>query len=102
MFDSKQMPEMAEKFAQEMSKMMPAQMPKMKFNKTGYEIRANMLEMAQNQMWQDYHAKFGAWEATVKKEGDEMVTTVEFPESPSTEMILETANKFYDFVNKSQ
>lgn len=115
MFDVKQMTEMAEKFAElqknfgmkpeefasAFSKMMPKapEMPKMTFNKNGYEIRTQMLEMAQNQIWQDYHAKLGEYEASVKKEGDEVVTKVAMPTVPGTEAVLEAAEKFYNFVN---
>lgn len=78
------------------------EMPKMTFNKNGYEIRTKVLEMAQNQMWQDYHAKLGAYETSVKKEGDEVVTTVSMPEVPGAEAVLDAAQKFYDFVNKGK
>lgn len=74
-------------------------MPKMSFNKNGYEIRTKVLEMAQNQLWQDYHAQLGAYEASVKKEGDEVVTTVTMPDVPGAEAVLEAAEKFYNFVN---
>ena len=115
MFDVKQMTEMAEKFAElqknfgikpdefasAFSKMMPstAGMPKVKFNKSGFEIRAEMLELASSQMWQDYHAKLGAYETSVSKEDGEVVTKVDFPAAPTTEAILEAAEKFYNFVN---
>ena len=57
----------------QMSDMMKNFVPVMKPNKNGYEIRTKVLEMAQTQMWQDYNAKWGAWETKVTKEGDEMV-----------------------------
>ena len=79
-----------------------AELPKMTFNKNGYEIRTKVLEMAQNQMWQDYHAKLGEYEASVKKEGNEVVTTVSMPEVPGAEAVLEAAQKFYDFVNRGK
>jgi len=75
------------------------EMPKMTFNKNGYEIRTKVLEMAQNQMWQDYHAKLGEYETSVKKEGDEIVTTVSMPEVPGADAVVEAATKFYNFVN---
>ena len=87
--------EMMEQFAQ----MMKAAMPQVKANKNGYELRTKVLEFAQNQAWQDYHAKLGAFETTVTKEGDEIVTTVEMPQVPGAEQVLETANKFYEFVS---
>ena len=115
MFDIKQMTEMAEKFGEiykttgikpeafteafaKMAPQAPA-MPKVKFNKTGFEIRAEMLELASSQLWQDYHAKLGAYETSVSQEDGEVVTKVEFPEAPTTEAILEAAEKFYNFVN---
>ena len=112
MFDVKQMKEMADKFAElytttgmkpeaftdAFSKMAP-QIPKVAFNKNGYEIRTQVLEMAQNQLWQDYYAKVGALETSVRKEHDEVVTKVEFPEFPGSDQVLETARQFYDFVN---
>ena len=79
--------------------MMKAAMPQVKANKNGYELRTKVLEFAQNQAWQDYHAKLGAFETSVTKEGDEIVTTVEMPQVPGAEQVLETANKFYEFVS---
>tara|TARA_R100000027_G_scaffold64450_1_gene57953 strand:- start:357 stop:719 length:363 start_codon:yes stop_codon:yes gene_type:complete len=87
-----------QKFAEAMQKMMP-EAPKVNFNKNGYEIRAQMLEMAQNQMWQDYHAKWGAFETSVNKEDKEVVVKVEMPTVPGADVVLETAEKFYNFVN---
>lgn len=79
--------------------MMKAAMPAVKPNKNGYEIRTKVLEMAQNQTWQDFHAKWGAYETTVTKEGDEVVTKVDMPEVPGADAVLEAAEKFYAFVN---
>jgi len=74
-------------------------MPKITTNKNGYEIRTKVLEMAQNNIWNDYHAKLGQFETTVAKEGDEVVTTVALPEVPGADAVLEAAEKFYEFVN---
>lgn len=79
--------------------MMKSAMPQVKTNKNGYEIRTKVLEFAQNQAWQDYHAKWGQFETSMKKEGDEVVTTVAMPEVPGAEKVLEAANMFYDFVS---
>ena len=70
----------------------------MKPNKNGYEIRTKVLEMAQTQMWQDYNAKWGAWETKVTKEGDEMVTTVTMPDIPGVEEVVKAAERMYSFV----
>ena len=79
--------------------MMKSAMPTVKTNKNGYEIRTKVLEFAQNNVWQDYHAKWGQYETTVKKDGDEVVTTIEMPEVPGADAVLEAANKFYNFVS---
>lgn len=75
--------------------------PQVTFNKNGYEIRAQVLEMAQQQLWQDYHAKFGAFSTSVSKEGREVVTKVEMPAVPGVDQVLEAAEKFYAFVNQN-
>ena len=92
------MNDMTKQFEQ-FADMMKAAMPAVKPNKNGYEIRTKVLEMAQNQTWQDFHAKWGAYETTVTKEGDEVVTKVDMPEVPGADAVLEAAEKFYAFVN---
>ena len=87
------------KQTQEIAEMFKSAMPKVTTNKNGYEIRTKVLEMAQNNVWQDYHAKLGAFETSVTKEGNEVVTKVEMPQVPGVESVLEAAEKFYDFVN---
>src|SRR6056300_1361200 len=113
MSDTKQMTEMAEKMAElyrstgmepqkffeGFQKMVP-DAPKVKYNKNGYEIRTKILEMAQNNVWNDYHAKYGAWETSVNKENNEVVVKVELPEVPGADAVLEAAEKFYAFVNQ--
>lgn len=87
------------KQTQEIADMFKQAMPKVTTNKNGYEIRTKVLEMAQNNVWQDYHAKLGAYETSVTKEGDEVVTKVSMPEVPGVDAVMEAAEKFYDFVN---
>ena len=82
----------------QMSDMMKNFVPVMKPNKNGYEIRTKVLEMAQTQMWQDYNAKWGAWETKVSKEGDELVTTVTMPDIPGVEEVVKAAERMYSFV----
>ena len=84
---------------EQFTNMLKAVTPQVTPNKNGYEIRTKVLEFAQNQTWQDYHAKFAGYETTVTKEGDELVTKVEMPEVPGADSVLETAQKFYDFVS---
>lgn len=87
--------EMMEQFAQ----MAKAAMPQVKANKNGYELRTKILEFAQTQSWNDYDAKWGQFKTSVTKEGDEVVTKVEMPNIPGADAVLETANKFYEFVS---
>ena len=87
------------KQTQEIADMFKQAMPKVTTNKNGYEIRTKVLEMAQNQAWQYYHTKWGQFETSVSKEGDEVVTKVAMPDVPGVDQVLEAAEKFYDFVN---
>ena len=88
------------KTVQAAAEQVKAALPEVKFNKNGYEIRTQMLEIAQNQLWQDYHSRWGQYEIAVSKDKDgKVLTEVKMPEVPGTDKILETAQKFYDFVN---
>ena len=89
------------KLLEQMASMMKAATPTITANKNGYEIRTKVLEMAQNQTWQDYHAKFAGYEMAVTKEDGEVVTKVEMPQVPGADAVLDAANKFYDFVTRS-
>jgi hypothetical protein len=89
------------KQAEQIAEQIKAAIPQVKFNKNGYEIRAQMLEMAQSQVWQDFHARWGQYETTVSKDGKEVVTKVEMPQVPGAEKVLEAAEKFYNFVNNT-
>ena len=89
------------KQTQEVAEMFKAAMPKITTNKNGYEIRTKVLEMAQSNIWQDYHAKWAGWEQTVKRDAEtgEVVVGVAMPEVPGADAVLEAAEKFYSFVN---
>jgi len=79
-----------------------AKLPQVTINKNGYEIRTELLGMAKDFVTNDYYAKWGQFETSVKKEHDELVTKVEMPQVPGVEQIMETAQKFYDFVNQKK
>lgn len=86
---------------EQFSEMMKAAIPQVKkVSKTGYEIRTTVLDFAQTQAWQDYHARWGQYETVIKKEGDQLITRLTMPEVPSVNDVLETANKFYEFVTR--
>jgi len=92
------MTDMTKQFEQ-FADMMKSAIPQVKPNKNGYEIRTKILDIANTSVWQDYYAKWGQFETSMKKEHDEIVTKVEMPEVPGAEKVLEAAEKFYDFVN---
>ena len=96
MSDSKSNP--MEQFAEAMKSAIPT----VKVNKNGYEIRTKVLEMAKDHVWQDYYSKWGAFETSIKKEHDEVVTKVEMPSVPGADQVLEAAEKFYNFVNMNK
>ena len=75
--------------------------PEVKFNKNGYEIRADILALAKDHVQGEFQAKFAGWEmsqARDEKTG-QIVSTVTMPEFPGVEKILEAAEKMYGFVN---
>ncbi len=90
-----------EQFADMMKQFAPAA-PQVKPSKNGYEIRTKILEHAKDVVWQDYYAKWGQFETSVRKEHDEVVTKIEMPTVPGADTVLETAQKFYDFVNNNK
>ena len=90
------------KQTQAMAEMVKDMMPKVTTNKNGYEIRTKVLELAQGQVWQDYHAKFAGYEMAITKDGEEVVTKVELPQVPGADAVLDAANKFYAFVNSNK
>jgi len=71
--------------------------------RNGYEIRTDILSMAKDQVHFEYKSKFTAWELHSRRdEKTGMLTSqLEMPNFPSTEKILETAEKMYAFVNAS-
>ena len=79
-----------------------AKLPQVTINKNGYEIRTELLGMAKEFVQNDYYAKWGQFETSIQKEGDELVTKVEMPTVPGVEQIMDTAQKFYDFVNQKK
>ena len=78
-------------------------LPEVKFNKNGYEIRTEILDMAKSLISEEYHSKFHGWEMSVAKDEKtgKLVTTVGMPTFPGLERVLETAEKMYAFVNQA-
>ena len=77
-------------------------LPEVKFNKNGYEIRTDILDMAKGLVSEDFHTKFRGWEMSAARDEKtgQIVTTVGMPEFPGLDKVLETAEKMYAFVNQ--
>ena len=77
-------------------------LPEVKFNKNGYEIRTEILEMAKDLVSSEYHVKFQGWEMTAERDEKtgQIVNKVSMPEFPGLDKVLETAEKMYSFVNQ--
>ena len=77
-------------------------LPEVKFNKNGYELRTDILAMAKDAVQHEYQMKFQGWELSAKRDEKtgQLVSTVNMPEFPGLEKILETAEKMYSFVNQ--
>lgn len=75
--------------------------PEVKFNKNGYEIRTDILQMARVLVTEDFHAKMHGWEISVERDSNsgQVLTKVGMPEFPGLDKVLETAEKMYSFVN---
>ena len=76
-------------------------LPEVKFNKNGYEIRADILAMAKDHVQNEFNVKFQGWELTATRDEKtgQIVSTVAMPEFPGMDKVLEAAEKFYGFVN---
>ena len=76
-------------------------LPEVKFNRNGYEIRTEILDMAKGLVSEEFHAKFHGWEITAQRDekSGQVVTTVGMPQFPGLEQVLATAEKMYAFVN---
>jgi len=78
-------------------------MPKVTFNKNGYEIRTQVLDMAKQWTEFEYSQKFVGWDVSAKRDEKtgHIVTKVGMPEIPGVDQVLETAEKFYNFINNN-
>ena len=68
--------------------------------RNAYEIRADLLGLAKNIAEFNYTIKQQEYEASVKKDGDQVVTEFKFPVI-TAESIIEEAKKFNEFVTNA-
>ena len=76
-------------------------LPEVKFNKNGYEIRADILALAKDHVQNEFSVKFQGWELTAQRDEKtgQLITQVGMPEFPGVDKVLEAAEKMYAFVN---
>ena len=72
----------------------------MSVNKSGYEIRAQVLEMAKDFVENQFQSYWMNWsqKAPHDTNGNISVTAPAMPEPPELNEVLETARRMYDFV----
>ena len=72
-------------------------------NKSGYEIRADILKMAKETVWDRYHMTYQRWiESKDKKEDGTVIDSTDSPSIPTSMNIIEEAIGFYAFVNQKE
>jgi len=77
-------------------------LPEFKTHKNGYEIRSDILGLANKLVIEEYKAKLLGWEVSQKKDEEgKIVTKVTAPEFPGLDKVLDTAQRMYDFVNNN-
>jgi hypothetical protein len=79
-------------------------LPEVKFTKNGYELRTEVLAMAKDLVQSEYNIKFAGWEMQQYRDEKtgQVFAKVAMPEFPGLDKVLETAEKMYEFVNKTQ
>ena len=73
----------------------------MSTNKNAYEIRADILSMAQGHIPSKYDKEFLIWESTATRHPEQgfIISKKDAPEFPTTEDILKAARDLYSFVD---
>jgi hypothetical protein len=91
------------KFAQDVAENMKTMsaMPEVKFNKNGYEIRTQLLDIAKDVVQFEYKTKIGQMEFSAQHDDKrgQVVHSVTMPEVPGVDKVLEAAEKFNAFIN---
>jgi len=91
-----QMVNAANTFAENVKKAVPTA-PDVKFNKSGFEIRSEVLGLAKEFTEFEWNSKAMGYHAAV--ENGQASFKAEMPGVPTADEVLETAKKFYNFVN---
>ena len=90
-----------EKGAEQLAQSVRETLPKVQFNKNGYEIRTQVLDMAKQFTEFEFSSKWMGWEQTTKrdKETGQLILDVKMPTVPGIDEVLKNAERFYEFVN---
>ena len=69
-------------------------------NKNAYELRTDILSMAQNRVMDIYNQEFSVWDMSCERHPDTgaLMSTTTPPTYPTTSEIIKTANELYSFV----
>ena len=70
-------------------------------NKNAYELRTDILAMAQEVVMDKFNNQFNVWDMSVERlheTGQLAASNIAPPTYPTTAEILKTANEFYSFV----
>lgn len=77
-------------------------LPEVKFNKSGFEIRTEILKQAQDLLAQEFSYKWQGWEMSQHRDKDgNIITKVDVPQFPGLEQVIDTAERMYAFVNNA-
>jgi hypothetical protein len=93
-----------EKGAEQLAQSVRETLPKVQFNKNGYEIRTQVLDMAKSFTEFEFSQKWMGFETSTKRDPEtgQIISKVDMPEIPGVDQVLETAEKFYNFINKTK
>ena len=88
--------------SEEMLESIKKHLPQVTVTKTGYEIRTEILAMAKEYSEFEFNSKWMGWERSVKVDSEtgQILDTVHMPDVPGVDKILETADRFLEFVNR--
>lgn len=91
-----QMAALANQFAEDFKKAVPSA-PEVKVNKSGFEIRSEVLGLAKQFKEFEFNSKAMGYHTAL--ENGTISVKAEVPEVPTADDVLNTAEKFYNFVN---
>lgn len=93
-----------EKGAEQLAQSVRDTLPKVQFNKNGYEIRTQVLDMAKQFVEFEHSQKWLGFETSTKRDPEtgQIVSKVDMPQIPGVDNVLDTAERFYDFINNTK